>query len=99
RAGMKHFEPITFDYSKCRQETEQLKGLLESSPSLGERKHILPFFRKRPQLSALCGIFNSNINRPDRVAWEYELFGDFHCDMVVGDSVTRAYCFIEFEDA
>jgi hypothetical protein len=33
------------------------------------------------------------------VAYEYDLFGDFACDLVVGDSVTRTYGFIEFEDA
>ncbi|NER96605.1 MAG: DUF4263 domain-containing protein [Symploca sp. SIO1B1] len=29
----------------------------------------------------------------------YDLFGDFVCDLVVGDSVKRSFCFIEFEAA
>ena len=35
--------------------------------------------------------------RFDLLAWEYDLFGDFSCDLVVGDSVRKAFNFIEFE--
>ncbi len=30
---------------------------------------------------------------------EYDLFGDFTADLVVGDSVKSAFCFVEFEEA
>jgi hypothetical protein len=33
------------------------------------------------------------------MAWEYDLFGDFSCDLAVGDSRTKSYTFVEFEDA
>lgn len=36
---------------------------------------------------------------PDLVAHEYDLFGDFTCDLVIGDSVRKTFCFVEFEDA
>jgi len=96
---MKTLDPIVFNYDRCRSEVEELRGLLAANPVLEEGKDILPFFRARPQLSVFCGINNPNIVAFDRVAWEYDLFGDFSCDLAVGDSVTKAYCFLEFEDA
>src|SRR5262249_44531942 len=68
-------------------------------PVLKEQEHIRPFFRRRRHLSALCGLYNTSIARFDRLAWEYQLFGDFSCDIVVGDSVKNTFSFIEFEDA
>ena len=35
----------------------------------------------------------------DLLALEYDLFGDFVCDLVVGDSRTNSYLLVEFEDA
>ena len=35
----------------------------------------------------------------DRIAYEYGLFGDFVCDLVIGNSETNDYCFVEFENA
>jgi hypothetical protein len=32
--------------------------------------------------------YNPVIVRFDRVAWEYPLFGEFRCDLAIGDSVT-----------
>ena len=37
--------------------------------------------------------------KPDRLAWEFDLFGDFACDLAIGEWFTKRYCFIEFEDA
>jgi hypothetical protein len=50
-------------------------------------------------LSAFIASYDPNVIRLNRIAFEYPLFGDFTCDLVVGDSVKRAYCFTEFEDA
>ena len=33
------------------------------------------------------------------MAFEYDIFGDFSADLVIGDSLKKAYCFVEFEDA
>jgi hypothetical protein len=65
---------------------------------LKERKHILPFFEKHKQLSALIGIYNLKNLRKNAIAHELELFGDFACDLAVGDKDSKAYCLIEFED-
>lgn len=35
----------------------------------------------------------------DRIAHEFDIWGDFKTDLAIGDSRYNAYCFIEFEDA
>src|SRR5207244_1348227 len=64
-----------------------------------KRGQVLPFFRKRKNLAALIASYSPNVIRLDRIAFEFPLFGDFTCDLAVGDSVKHAYCFIDFEDA
>lgn len=96
---MKAFKTLAFNYEQCSAEVKDLQQLLKDFDSLDERSQILPFFRLRPQLSALCGSVMPLCDLPDRVAWEYELFGDFSCDLVIGHSTRRKYCFIELEDA
>lgn len=83
---MKAFEPFTFDRGRCLQEVNALRKWLGRGSVLEERKHILPFFRKRRFLSALLGSYGRDIIRFDRLAFELSLFGDFTCDLVVGDS-------------
>ena len=95
---MKHFEEHTFDVIECRKEVLAFQALLAKHSDLTERQ-IRDFFRKHRHLSALCGLYNPAISRYDRIAWEYDLFGDFACDLAVGDSVKQAYCFFEYEDA
>jgi hypothetical protein len=96
---MKTFDPLVFDPARCRQEVEQLRRWLDRRPVLEEAKHIRPFFRKRRHLSAFIASYSPNVVRFDRLAFEYQLFGDFTCDVAVGDSVKHIYCFVEFEDA
>lgn len=96
---MKALDALPFDTAQYAKETAELANFLSTKPVLRERQDILPFFRKRPHLAALCGHYNPAVARFDRIAWEYDLFGDFSCDLVVGDSVRKTYSFIEFEDA
>ena len=96
---MKSFEDHQFNLARCKQEVNELKKLLADSDELGETKHIRPFFRARKDLSAFIGSYNSNIARFDQIAFEYNLFGDFASDLVVGDREKCAYNFVEFEDA
>jgi hypothetical protein len=95
---MKEFEQFTIDPTKCLQEITDLKHLL-TADSLAERKTILPFFKKRKHLSAYIGSFNSNNIRSNLLAHEFTLGGDFVCDLVIGDSISHAFCFVEFENA
>lgn len=59
----------------------------------------MPFFNARNHLSAFIGSYFSYLSNPDRLAYEYDLFGDFKCDLAIGDSNSGQYCFVEFEDA
>jgi hypothetical protein len=95
----KEFEKIQFDSVRCRSEVLELRELLAKNQTLEERKNVLPFFKQRKQLSALLGNYHPGIVRYDLVAHEFPLWGDFTCDLVVGDSRNKAYAFVEFEDA
>jgi hypothetical protein len=96
---MKTLAPITFDHGLCSNEFGEFRSWLSAKSHLGERKDVLRFFRPRQQLATLFGVFNSGIARVDRLAWEFDIFGDFACDLVVGDSEGQQYCFVEFEGA
>lgn len=97
---MKRLEEIAFDYALCRKQVEELRAWLAGKEELSERKDVLPFFRDRPQMAVLFGTFNSQrIALVDRIAWEFDIFGDFACDLAVGEWDRGAYCFVEFEDA
>jgi hypothetical protein len=92
-------QPIDFSYADCQKEALELQSFLGGNQTLKERKEILPFFKARMHLSAFMGVYNYHIVRYDRVAHEYPFFGDFVCDLVVGDWGRRGYVFVEFEDA
>ena len=96
---MKKFDEIAFDYKRCCIEFAEFRTLLETKVELGEAADILPFFKERRQLSMLLGMFNSRIAWADRIAYEFDVFGDFACDLAVGEFASGSYCFIEFEDA
>ncbi len=95
---MKTLIEVRPDPAALRGQIDEFGRYLEDHPRLGERKEILPFFRGRHPLAASLGSINPALNTPDRIAFEYDLFGDFSCDLVVGDSRRKAYSFIEFED-
>jgi len=96
---MKHFETLAFSAEQCRKELAELQSLLAARSELKEAQDILPFLRARQHLAAFIGSRNPDIFRFDRIAFEYDLFGDYACDLVVGDSQTNTYGFIELEDA
>ena len=96
---MKKLLELEFEPRICRSQLAEFRQLLQSKQSLSERDDILPFFRERRHLSAFVGSYHPQINRFDRVAFEYDIFGDFTADLVVGDSLKKSYCFVEFEDA
>jgi hypothetical protein len=96
---MKTLAPLILDFIRCRQEVAELREWLAAHPTLEEKGQILPFFRAHRHLSAFLASFSLEMDCYDRIAFEYPLFGDFSCDLVVGDSARSAYCLIEFEDA
>lgn len=96
---MKTLERFSLNLPKCKEELLAFKDLLDSRQTLSERDDILPFFKANKHLAALIGSYNPRINSFDRLATEFNLFGDYSCDLVVGDSHSHNYCFVEFEDA
>jgi hypothetical protein len=96
---MKEFRKLAFDLRRCRQELVELQKFLATGADLNEEEHIRPFIEARHHLSAFLAVYNPDITRFDLLAYQYPLGGDFTCDLVVGDSVKKAYSFIEFEDA
>jgi hypothetical protein len=95
---MPDFQPFTFNLIQCQQQIQELKALLASSADLGEAV-FHDFFESRLDLRALVGPYNPALLSPDRLAWQYRIFGDFRCDFVIGDWTRKAYTFVEFEDA
>ena len=79
---MKSFTPLIWDAARCRTEVEDFRVLLANNISLTERKQIVPLFRRCVHLAAFLGSYYPDIDRFDRIAFEYDLFGDFSCDMV-----------------
>jgi hypothetical protein len=98
---MKKLESITIDLARCRHALAAFQVLLEryESGTLREKEHVLPFFRENRNLAALIGYLQSDCLLVDRIAYEFDVFGDHAADLVVGDSTRKAYGFIEFEDA
>lgn len=96
---MKSFISHTLSYKKCAEELSEFKGLLTSKSYLTERKEILPFFKKNRHLAAFLGSYIPDLVTPDRIAYEFDIFGDFNCDLAVGDSNSSTFLLIEFEDA
>lgn len=95
---MKSFEKISFNIDLFVKEMQEFKNLLGSSPELSERQ-LLRLFQTHQQLCAWLGITLNSKMIPNLIAHEYDLFGDFTCDFVIGDSQQQTFCFVEFEDA
>ena len=96
---MKSLEPFAFNPLTCREELRELADHLQENTVLHERRHVLPFFRERKHLSVFLGSYITYFSSFDRIAFEYDLFGDFKADLVVGDSQSGRYLLVEFEDA
>jgi len=95
---MPDFQPHVLDLVAGRQQAQELKALLDSSTDLGEAV-FHDFFEPRTHLRALIGLYNTSLASPDRLAWQYPIFGDFRCDFAIGDWARKAYTFVEYEDA
>jgi hypothetical protein len=95
---VKDFVSIAFDRQQCLQEVVALRDLLASKPDLEENRDIKPFFEAHRQLAAYLGSYSPDLGCFDRLAFQYQLFGDFACDLVVGDSRRHAYAFVELEE-
>src|ERR1700730_15363670 len=80
------------------QEIEEFRQFVATNHR-GERAQFLPFFAQHPQLCAHLGTLNDRVSVGTHVKSELSLWGDFTCDLVVGNLDDGAFVFIEFEDA
>lgn len=96
---MKEFYHHALSIEECKKELIELETLLASKPILKEREEILPFFKKNIHIASFLGTYIPDIANPDRIANEYDIFGDFACDLAIGDSNSLNYLLVEFEDA
>jgi hypothetical protein len=95
----KDLQPFCFSLVECERELDEFRSLLETQPELSERHDVLPFFREHQHLVALAGSLNPHLTEINRLSPELDLFGNFRCDWVIGDSNNQAYTLLEFEDA
>jgi hypothetical protein len=95
---MKQFETVLFNAREGRKELTEFSQLLQR-PHLNEREEILRFFRQRKHLSVSINLFHPYISEPNLLAYEYDLFGDFSADLVIGDQASGNYLLVEFENA
>lgn len=96
---MKALDTHIFDLAKYETELSEFKALLDSKDELSEKYDILPFFKTRRQLSSQIATIYPKIISTEKIAFEFDIFGDFASDLTIGDMNTNTFCFIEFEDA
>ena len=96
---MKAFDTHTFDVKTYEWELLEFKKMLDSKQELSENRDILPFFRQCRELSCQIATLHPEVINTEKIAYEFDVFGDFKSDLVIGDTTSNTYCFIEFEDA
>jgi hypothetical protein len=85
---MKTFASHSFAFDECAAQLDAFDDLLRSKADLGERDDILPFFKKNTQLASFISTYVPDIANPDRIATEYDIFGDFACDLAIGEELS-----------
>lgn len=92
------FTSIQLDPKQCRIEIDEFGDLLRAKAELSEKHDIPPFFKSRMQVSAFIGSFMLNMGPATQICFEYDFFGDYAADLVLGDKAVRRFCVVEFED-
>ena len=95
---MKALEQFHFEPAKCKEEIEAFGKLLKAKQRLVERDEIQPFFESHPHLAAFLGSYDLDVGPANRLAFKYDILGDFEADLVLGNYEQRKYCLVEFED-
>lgn len=95
---MKKFEDIKFDFNEAKAQLAKFKTLVNSGKSLAEAADLQPFFDANPHFTLLIGWLMPGLERADKIAKQFELFGDFKTDISFGNEAARKFCFIELED-
>ena len=91
-------ETIAFEPAEFLQELQAFDVLLKSKADLLEMDDIRPFFKNSKHLTAYLGTFALNIGVATEICFDYEFFGDFKADILVGSKQEKEFCVVEFED-
>jgi len=96
---MKELIAIHYDHAQCRKELDRLASLLASKQELSERSDVMPIFKESPNLAFLIGKRAMNVHSVSLWACEFQIFGDFSADIIVGNRDKKIFCAVELEDA
>ena len=97
---MRRLDDFQIDPRQLHDELAAFRAFLgEPTKELSEREHVLPFFKAHRNLAALVGYAHSTIHEPTVLKSELEIFGDWACDLAVGNHANGEFCFVEFENA
>jgi hypothetical protein len=95
----KEMSSFQFSLDECERELAEFGDLLDKRGELSEKHDLLPFFAKRPHLSAFAASWNLHIDEINLFGFEFDLFGNFRCDWAAGDSKSGQFVLVEIEDA
>ncbi|MGH4708340.1 Shedu anti-phage system protein SduA domain-containing protein [Klebsiella variicola] len=95
---MKKLVKHTYSSANALVQLDDFEKMLSSNQTLNEQKQVLPFFKTRPDLSLLISHQLPILRFADCYAHEFDIYGDFVADLIVGDSKTNEYLLIEFEN-
>src|SRR5713101_8756760 len=93
------FDNFVFDRTACLSELAEFRELLESNTELSEQDQLLPKFRGWRHLTAFMGSYHPKCIRRDLLKSEFPFWESFRADFVIGDSSSKTYVLVEFEDA
>src|SRR4051812_11338226 len=96
---MKEFDSIAFNPARCREDLDRFQSLLASKQELSERGDLQPLFKSCPQLAAFIGTAIPGMGPANRLAFEFDIFGNYTADIVIGNLENKTFCAIELEDA
>jgi Domain of unknown function (DUF4263) len=88
----------SFDATVARAQWQEYVALLKSKSTLSEFKDVLPFFKARVDLSLLISNYFPSIRNADVHAHEFQIYGDFRADLIVGDFNAGSFLLVEFEN-
>jgi len=95
---MKRLQKTDIDYQLLENKVRELKTLLDTKDAIKENT-LLAFFKQRPELLCIIGEINLRVSESDLYASEFDIFGYFRADFVVGNSKKGRYLLIELESA
>lgn len=96
---MKEFKQHNVNPTQVMTDVADLERLLKGCNRLSEKRDLLPFFNNHEQLAGALGFYTTGTSFGDKIALEFDIFGDFKADIVVGNSKNQEFLLIELEDA